>query len=829
MAKLLRGNIMNNPILKTLFIAFISIVTSMPAKAANRTWSGSSGTDFENSGNWDALPANDTTSDIAVFGPAVTGNKPSLTKNRGISGMVFQSTTGGWSLGGSFTITNGASGIDDSANTGGTDTINANVILSADQTWTVGAGGNLVVNGVTKIITGNRTLTNDTGTVTLSSLDADNAARGFTKRGTGILVITGAAGANLQGRVYCLNSTIIIGNKSALGLGPFSSTGGTLQSLTDLSGANAVSNNWELGGNITFSGQNNITMAGNYPGANGTKTLTSSLDSGKTLILSGSISLSSDSTSRILQLAGTGNTVISGVISNGGTSTASSLTIQTQNTGTNTITGANAYGGTTSVYSTSIVIAGNKTAFGAGILTLNSVVGGPGAILQASTDLSGPNALSNGWNLGTVGGGVATVSGANNITLAGDYAGANGTRHLYNGLVGGKTLTLSGTIGIASDATDRALYIEGTGDTTISGTITNNAVGGSTSTSKVYVASAGITTLSGANTYGGVTTVSAGTLRLSNVSALPGGIGSTGGAANLSVSGGAVIELAVDNFYRPTGTSISNVNLSGGGGFSAYGANRVVNLGGATGTATWASTQFIGTGYPLVLNSSSANAQVDFQNPIALGNAVRTIQVNDNPNTSADQAMISGVISSSTAGNGLVKTGAGTLILSATNTYSGPTTVSNGVLLIHGATTNSAITVVSGGTLGGTGNVGLVSVNANGAISANGTNTIGVLTATNLTVAENAIIYWNYDATTADLINVTGALSLPTNATVYVSGTGALPSNRQMFSLLSGTIGGPATLKWTFIGSGIKATTHAVNYGTHVSLVTSSGTIITLQ
>ena len=168
---------MNNTILKTLIIAFISIVTSMPAKAANRTWSGSSGTDFENSGNWDALPANDTTSDIAVFGPAVTGNKPSLTKNRGISGMVFQSTTGGWSLGGSFTITNGASGIDDSANTGGTDTINANVILSADQTWTVGAGGNLVVNGVTKIITGNRTLTNDTGTVTLSSLDADNAPR----------------------------------------------------------------------------------------------------------------------------------------------------------------------------------------------------------------------------------------------------------------------------------------------------------------------------------------------------------------------------------------------------------------------------------------------------------------------------------------------------------------------------------------------------------------------------------------------------------------------------------------------------------------------------
>lgn len=51
----------------------------------------------------------------------------------------------------------------------------------------------------------------------------------------------------------------------------------------------------------------------------------------------------------------------------------------------------------------------------------------------------------------------------------------------------------------------------------------------------------------------------------------------------------------------------------------------------------------------------------------------------------------------------LAKTGAGTLTLSATNTYDGPTDVSNGTLAVHGALTGTGtVTVVAGATLTGT-------------------------------------------------------------------------------------------------------------------------------
>ena len=78
----------------------------------------------------------------------------------------------------------------------------------------------------------------------------------------------------------------------------------------------------------------------------------------------------------------------------------------------------------------------------------------------------------------------------------------------------------------------------------------------------------------------------------------------------------------------------------------------------------------------------------------------------------------------STAGNQITgaatlsKSGAGTLLLSGPNTYSGATTVSAGKLVVNGSLANSAVTVGNGGTLGGTGPFGsLVTVQSGGVLS----------------------------------------------------------------------------------------------------------------
>jgi autotransporter-associated beta strand protein len=75
----------------------------------------------------------------------------------------------------------------------------------------------------------------------------------------------------------------------------------------------------------------------------------------------------------------------------------------------------------------------------------------------------------------------------------------------------------------------------------------------------------------------------------------------------------------------------------------------------------------------------------------------------------------SGIVSGSGA---VVKQGAGTLILSGNNTYSGATTVAAGSLLINGSLANSAVSVGRCGTLGGSGSIGeLVTVQSGGVLS----------------------------------------------------------------------------------------------------------------
>jgi len=152
------------------------------------------------------------------------------------------------------------------------------------------------------------------------------------------------------------------------------------------------------------------------------------------------------------------------------------------------------------------------------------------------------------------------------------------------------------------------------------------------------------------------------------------------------IYGNGVLEIGADldggdsstSFSRTLGTGTSQVYFYAGGGFSAYGADRTVNLGGnGTSTLYWNSGGFLAEGKPFILSSPHANATVTVLNPIYLYYRIREIRVQNG--SAAIDARLSGKISGYSVA-GLVKSGAGTLELTGKQDYRGDCSVIGGGL-----------------------------------------------------------------------------------------------------------------------------------------------------
>ena len=151
----------------------------------------------------------------------------------------------------------------------------------------------------------------------------------------------------------------------------------------------------------------------------------------------------------------------------------------------------------------------------------------------------------------------------------------------------------------------------------------------------------------------------------------------------------------------------------------------------------------------------------------------------------------------------LTKAGAGKLIFSGTNTYSGRTLIGEGSLVVNGSLPNSPVTVRGGvwhdGRLGGTGVVGsAVRIEECGGVSPGpGTNSHGTLTiSNNLTLAGRTLsdfdLSSNPGGPTNDLLVVAGNLTLSgTNTLVIRKLNGTLPPG-SVYPLInySGTLTG---------------------------------------
>ena len=117
----------------------------------------------------------------------------------------------------------------------------------------------------------------------------------------------------------------------------------------------------------------------------------------------------------------------------------------------------------------------------------------------------------------------------------------------------------------------------------------------------------------------------------------------------------------------------------------------------------------------------------------------------------------------------LTMNGAGTLILSGENIYSGETTVAAGLLQVEGSIAGSATTVLAGAKLGGNGTTGSVFVASGGTIEAGASP--GLLTTGSLALASGAFFEAEIDGTgpgiSYDQVAVKGTVSLG-NATLVL-------------------------------------------------------------
>lgn len=135
---------------------------------------------------------------------------------------------------------------------------------------------------------------------------------------------------------------------------------------------------------------------------------------------------------------------------------------------------------------------------------------------------------------------------------------------------------------------------------------------------------------------------------------------------------------------------------------------------------------------------------------VAFGAGIGTINFN---HTSANY-----VFGSTMTGNGSVNVLSGTTIVTAANSYTGPTTVTGATLIVNGSIASSPLTVDGGGLVGGTGFLGATTIGA-GMLSPG--NSIGTITLQgNLVLSAASTYLVEIAPTSADRTDVTGVAQL---------------------------------------------------------------------
>ncbi len=493
-------------------------------------------------------------------------------------------------------------------------------------------------------------------------------------------------------------------------------------------------------GTLTQAGTNTLTLSGSNTYTGATTVSAGTLQAGATnalaqtsayTVASGAILALNNFDEIIGSLAGAGtvtnggaaartlttggdatSTAFSGVIQNG----AAGLTNLTKaGAGTFTLSGDNTYTGTTTIGAGTLQIGnGGTTGSIAGNIVDN------GALVFSHSNAQAYAGVVSGS-------GTLTKNGSNTLTLTGNntYAGATtitaGTLQIGSGGTSGS---------IQGDVLDNgALVFNRSDDATYGGVIS-----GAGSLTKIGT---NTLTLTGDNTYGGATTITAGTLQLGN-----------GGTSGSIV--GNVIDNGVFAINRSDTVTFGGV-ISGAGTLTKSGAGTLILTGENTfggGTTINAGTLQIGNGG--TTGSISGNM---------IDNGVFVFD-------RSDALTYAGNISGT---GSLVKNGAGTLTLTGVNPYSGGTTINAGKLLLADAVVPAPVVALPAAFLGGNGIIGPATIAGTLAPGFS----IGTITVSgNMTFAAPGVYVVEISPTAADRTDVTGAATLAGGTVQVEAATG---------------------------------------------------------
>lgn len=602
--------------------------------------------------------------------------------------------------------------------------------------------------------------------------------------GTLIAAFTGEKGTFANNSTVTVNSSGTLSvNGDSLGWGSGSAklvlAGGTLSSSSTTGLHTTVRDVTMTGGRLTTSGTGRFLLNGPL----------ATLASSTTALIDANVELFNNPLTTVTVASGTTasgiDLRITSVLNGAGS-------LVKNGTGTMQLSGANSYSGSTTINGGTLALSGDNNR----LPTASTVFIADGAVLDlggTAQTLAGLGSAANGV-VGNISNGTVSSIGSfflKNGTYNATFSGSGTNARLWIGgdtnatvtlngsndriytadnnqvIIGHSTTGAAGTVKLASAnalaaASQNTQIFSGTLDlngqsnvrgnqisfmSAANGSLINSAVAATASFNQSVTAGAGITmqiggagqlslggalsgtgalnkidtgtlTLSGANTYTGATTVTGGTLRISHAS----GLGTTAGGT--TVNAGATLDL------NAVAVGAEAITLSGIGA-STNGA--------LTGTGT-----------------SSLSGAITLAANTSIGGTGNTLT-------------LSGTISESGGARTLTKLGSGTLILSGSNTYTGPTSVDAGRLIVNGSASASAFTVNTGATLSGSGIVGVLTLNS-GSTFAPG-NSSGTLTVVGNTVWNGGATYrWEItDAdgaagTAYDLLSISGALTIAATA-----------------------------------------------------------------